>query len=389
MFSKSHRLATRGEEENLLGRPSHELTIRSGTSLTPTSPVPPPSPQPTGPLTPVRHSYYHRGNPASIQPEKSITSPVTVTGATMESQSTLINDPYTGEPKARLVPDHPSPLGSPFSLLEGCGADMATQEKFWSHVARIRELQSEVARMHIAMESIGRQPEPEPAKEKEKEKDKDKPRKFRGQTGRVGTAAGTDQETGHSASDTDHAGSGKDTRSGTKAPTTGPAASGLDTGEHFAKRKDAIQDIMKKVVALVFVYLYSRITRFNYLKLSELSQQISDFHQLPTPEITFPISPTRQQTFLAPHTPPQPPTLSISTPTPPAAVHHAPRAKTHLSPTSLHGQQPPRLAIPQAPLLGSQTQPGTPSKSKPRSAISAISNDGTFHESPASIQPTP
>ncbi|CAE6506290.1 unnamed protein product [Rhizoctonia solani] len=364
MFSKSHRLAARGEEEGLLGRASHELTIRSGTSLTPTSPVPPPSPQPTGPLTPVRHSYYQRGHtPTSTIPEKSIASPVTVTGATMESQSTLINDPYTGESKARLVPDHPDP---PLSLFEGCNTDMATQEKFWSHVSRIRELQSEVARMHIAMESIGRQPEPLPVKEKEKEKDR--PRKFRGQTTRGGTSAGTDQETGHSASDTDHAGSGKDNRPGTRGATAGFATSGLDTGEHFAKRKDAIQDIMRK--------------------LSDLSQQISDFHQLPTPEITFPISPSRQQTLptASPQTPPQPPTLSISTPTPPAPAHHVHRPKARPSPSSLHGQQPPRLSIPQVPLLGSQTQPTTPSKSKPRSAIS---NDGTFHESPASLQHTP
>ncbi|KAJ1311541.1 hypothetical protein OPQ81_010025 [Rhizoctonia solani] len=324
MFSKSHRSFTRGEEEGLLGRASHELTIRSGASLTPTSPVLPPSPQPTGPLTPVRHSYYHRGNtPASI-PENSIASGVTVTGANMEP--TLINDPYTGEPKARLVPDHPAP----FSLFEGCSTDMATQEKFWSHVSRIRELQSEVARMHIAMESIGKQPEPQPVKEKEKDKDKDKdkPRKFRGQT-RGGTNAGTDQETGHSASDTDHAGSGKDNR---KTATQPVPASGLDTGEHFAKRKDAIQDIMRK--------------------LSDLSQQISDFHQLPTPEITFPISPTRTQTTsAAPQTPPQPPTLSVSTPTPPASTH-AHRPKTRHLPSILHSQQPPRLTIPPSAFIG-------------------------------------
>ncbi|CAE6426826.1 unnamed protein product [Rhizoctonia solani] len=384
MFSKPHRLATRGEEEKLLGLDT--FTIRSGTSLTPTSPVPPPSPEPTGPLTPLRHSYYNRGNtPTLILPEKYIAAPVTVAGATMES--TLINDPYTGEPKARLVPDHPSPIGPPFTLFEGCGTDMATQEKFWSHVSRIRELQSEVARMHIAMESIGRQPEPQPVKEKEKEKDKDKPRKFRGQTGRVGTSAGTDQETGHSASDTDHAGSGKDNRSGTGAHTTGAATSGLDTGEHFAKRKDAIQDIMKKVVTLVYCLFILDNNMFQSLKLSELSDQISDFHQLPTPEITFPISPSRPQTLPgSPQTPTQPPTLSISTPTPPAAIHRAHHSKARPSSSSLHGQQPPRLSIPQAPLLGSHTQPTTPSKSKPRSAIS---NDGTFHESPASLRPTP
>ncbi|QRW19038.1 hypothetical protein RhiXN_00444 [Rhizoctonia solani] len=254
-----------------------------------------------------------------MPPEKSVGSTITIThapDATVQSRSTLINDPYTGEPKARLVPDHPSALESPFLLFEGCGTDMATQEKFWSHVARIRELQSEVARMHIAMESIGRQPEPQPpTKEKEKEKDKDKPRKFRGQTsGRAGTSAGTDQEAGQSASDTDHAGSGKDTRQGNKA-TTVLATPGLDTSEHFAKRKDAIQDIMKK--------------------LSELSQQISDFHQLPTPEITFPISPARQQTLpAAPQTPPKPSMLTVPPPTHPGLVHHP---KTRPSPSTLHG----------------------------------------------------
>jgi hypothetical protein len=36
-----------------------------------------------------------------------------------------------------------------------------------------------------------------------------------------------------------------------------PTTSGLDTGEHFAKRKDAIQDIMRKVVTLVYC-LYTR-----------------------------------------------------------------------------------------------------------------------------------
>ncbi|CAE6512786.1 unnamed protein product [Rhizoctonia solani] len=354
MFSKSHRPFTRGdEEEGLIARPSHELTIRSGASFTPTSPAQPP-------LTPVRHSFYHRGNtPASI-PENSVASGVTVTGATMESQSTLINDPYTGEPKARLVPDHPNELGSPFSLFEGCGTDMTTQEKFWSHVSKIRELQSEVARMHIAMESIGRQPEPQPVKEKEK--DKDKPRKFRGQTGRGGTTAGTDQETGHSASDTDHAGSGKDSR---KTATAKPATSVLDTGEHFAKRKDAIQDIMRKV-------------------LSDLSQQISDFHQLPTPEIVFPVSLSRAQTTSArPQTPPPPPTVSVSSATPPAIVHYSPRPKPRHSLSSLDGQQPPRLMIPQPALLGGQNLSATPSKAGP---LSVISHDGTFHESPASIQ---
>lgn len=108
----------------------------------------------------------------------------------------------------------------------------------------------QVAKMHIAMESIGKRPEPQPPKEKEKEKEKDKPRKHRGQTsmGRAGTATAnnTDRdETGPSASDTDHAGSGRDSRG---AKTTDPSTITIDSGEHFAQRKEAIQNIMKKVI---------------------------------------------------------------------------------------------------------------------------------------------
>lgn len=118
-------------------------------------------------------------------------------------------------------------------------------------------IDSQVAKMHISMESIGQPSEPEPPKSKEKEKDKHKDgRKYRGTTpssGRTGTtttAINTDKdETGQSASDTDHAGSGRETRAGAKKttpPTEVPVAS--DTGEHFAKRKEVIQDIVKKVV---------------------------------------------------------------------------------------------------------------------------------------------
>ena len=114
--------------------------------------------------------------------------------------------------------------------------------------------------MHISMESIGRPSEPEPPKPKEKDKHKEG-RKYRGttpssgRTGTTSTAINTDkEETGQSASDTDHAGSGRENRAGTKKTTPSaeiPVVS--DTGEHFAKRKEVIQDIVKKVARIIYL----------------------------------------------------------------------------------------------------------------------------------------
>lgn len=119
------------------------------------------------------------------------------------------------------------------------------------------------------MESIGQPSEPEPPKTKEKDKQKEG-RKYRGTTpssGRAGTtstAVNTDKdETGQSASDTDHAGSGRENRAGTKK-TTPPAEAPVesDTGEHFAKRKEAIQDIVKKVVPIMYYTTDSNNTSY-------------------------------------------------------------------------------------------------------------------------------
>ncbi|KAG8743625.1 hypothetical protein FRC10_011688 [Ceratobasidium sp. 414] len=230
--------------------------------------------------------------------------------------------------------------------------------------------------MHIAMESIGQPPPPQPTKEKEKDKHKE-PRKHRGQTSAAGRAGTTNtpintdrDEAGHSASDTDHAGSGRDNRSGAKkaAPAEPPIAT--HTGEHFAERKEAIQNIMKKV-------------------LTALSQQVTEFHQLPPPEITFPASPSRQTTQPLPQTPPQPSTLTVPSPSHPPHAHQTPRSKVSQaqrhSPLGPHGQPAPRISIPAAalPIPDSHSQPVTPSKVK---AHSVISGDGTLHESPVSIQ---
>ncbi|KAG9099034.1 hypothetical protein FRC06_005720 [Ceratobasidium sp. 370] len=189
--------------------------------------------------------------------DEGLASPFSPSAALLDQRPTVINDPFTGEPEATLSLDHEAP-GTSWSAFEGCSTNTGLQDHFWSHVAKIRELQSEVAKMHIAMESIGQPPPPQPTKEKEKDKHKE-PRKHRGQTsaggrpGTTSTAINTDRdETGHSASDTDHAGSGRDNRSGAKktAPVESPVAT--YTGEHFAERKEAIQHIMKKAGRLLY-----------------------------------------------------------------------------------------------------------------------------------------
>ncbi|KAF8609828.1 hypothetical protein BDV93DRAFT_602433 [Ceratobasidium sp. AG-I] len=388
--------SARGEEEKLLGRTSLELTTRSAVSPTPTTPTLAPSPQPTSPLSVSAQNphflgaYETLGRSQSLKVHEKSPSANNLPGSTVpvlgspvnfapvpKSHSIAISDPFTGEPKARLLPDHDDATSFSWPLPEGSTTGFETQDKFWAHVAKIRELQSEVARMHISMESIGRPSEPQPPKPKEKEKDKHKEgRKYRGttpssgRTGTTSTAINTDKdETGQSASDTDHAGSGRENRAGTKK-TTPPAEVPVapDTGEHFAKRKEVIQDIVKK--------------------LNALSDQVAQFHELPKTGITFPISPTSptHHTHTIPQTPPQPSTLTIPSPTPPSGAHQASRSKAgqvqRHSPLGLHGQHITRISIPGngMPALGSQTQPTTPSRT--HNALSIISGDGTLHESP-------
>ncbi|KAG9077082.1 hypothetical protein FS749_011069 [Ceratobasidium sp. UAMH 11750] len=123
-------------------------------------------------------------------------------------------------------------------------------------------------------------------------------------------------------------------------------------------------------------------------KLTALSQQVTEFHQLPPPEITFPVSPSRQTTLQLPQTPPQPSTLTIPSPSHPSQAYQTPRSKVNQvqrhSPLGPHGQ-PPHISIPSPalPLPGTHSQPATPSKIK---AHPVISDDGTLHESPVSMQ---
>jgi len=203
------------------------------------------------------------------------------------------------------------------------------------------------------MESIGQPSEPQPPREKEKYKE---PRKFRGQTSASGRAATTGttvntdkEETGQSASDTDHAGSGRENRSGAKKSAPVESLVGQ------------IQDIVEKLAAL--------------------SQQVTEFQQLPAPGITFPISPARHpRPQSPPRTPLQASTLPIPSPAPPSGAHQVPRSKAgqvqRQSPLGPHGHHIPHLSIPTAgmPALGSQTQPATPSKVKSYTEI--------LHDSP-------
>ena len=158
--------SARGEEEKLLGRTSHELTTRSAVSPTPTTPTLAPSPQPTSPLSVSPQNPHflgayetlgrrqsmkaHEKAPAANNPPENtvpvLGGPVNF-GPVPKSHSIAINDPFTGEPKARLLPDHDDATGFSWPLSED-STGFATQDKFWAHVAKIRELQSEVCFGH-------------------------------------------------------------------------------------------------------------------------------------------------------------------------------------------------------------------------------------------------
>ncbi|QRW04898.1 hypothetical protein RhiLY_03897 [Ceratobasidium sp. AG-Ba] len=253
MFSRS-RLSTRGEEEQLsaalatnspLGPSSRQRDLARPPVAAATSPMSAASAHPhyLGSYETLARRQSQSGNDKKLptlhveKPTEGIFSP----GATvLDQRPTVIHDPFTGEPAATLSSDHAAPDTS-WSMFEG-------------------ELQSEVAKMHIAMESIGQPPPPQPTKEKEKDKHKEA-RKLRSQT-----TSARNRNDKHSPDAT-----------AARCKKDGPcrACSAADTGKHFIERKEAIQEIMQKLTAL--------------------SQQVTEFHQLPPPEITFPASPTRQQ----------------------------------------------------------------------------------------------
>jgi hypothetical protein len=165
MFSRS-KPSARGEEEELLGRTSHELGSRSAVSPTLTAPsYGPVSPQPTSPLSASMSHPHYLGSYETLGRRQSLSvnekkPPLMVVDKPTEnmppmlnspfnpgaagSYPTVINDPFTGEPKATLSPDRDDAPDADWLMFEGCTADAGMQDRFWSHVAKIRELQSEV-----------------------------------------------------------------------------------------------------------------------------------------------------------------------------------------------------------------------------------------------------
>lgn len=135
-----------------------------------------------------------------------------------------------------------------------------TKDELWSHLTRIRELQNEIAGMHVQMEGIG-----------------------------AGEARGAKRPAagvGRVHSDTIHA--GEDWEDPGEAEEQRKAARDLEfanLAESFKGRRAAIDGIMSKVSRNV-LSRYLMVSEAT-LQLDDLSKSLTTFHALPTPVMDF------------------------------------------------------------------------------------------------------
>ncbi|TFK56737.1 hypothetical protein OE88DRAFT_1650173 [Heliocybe sulcata] len=182
--------------------------------------------------SPIQHGQQEQGSSGVTS---AMTAPVPVPA------SETLYDPFTG-----------APLGTIHAPESAAGEDPeATRDQLWSHLSQIRELQSDIAAMHVTMEKIG-QP--------------DRKRNRKGKAERIVTAALRLRER-ESVWDTEGEG---DTVPGIDTDKTGKKARDQDfdkLADRFAGRKEAINEIMNK--------------------LDQLSQAVTQFHALREPSIDF------------------------------------------------------------------------------------------------------
>ncbi|EPQ60344.1 hypothetical protein GLOTRDRAFT_124101 [Gloeophyllum trabeum ATCC 11539] len=174
-------------------------------------------------------------------------------------------DPFTGAPLGTMH----SPVNTALEDPE------ATRDQLWSHLSRIRELQSDIAAMHVTMEKIG-QP--------------DNKRHRKGKDERIATAALRLRER-ESVWDTEGEGETEPELDSDKEKRKAKDEEFDRLADKFMGRKEAIDDIMKKVnkplLQSTLLLTWLRHNVYGSLQLDELSQAVTTFHSLRTPTIDF------------------------------------------------------------------------------------------------------
>ncbi|KZT30900.1 hypothetical protein NEOLEDRAFT_1174260 [Neolentinus lepideus HHB14362 ss-1] len=189
--------------------------------------------------SPVQHGQQEQ-DPSSVSPALTVPIPVPET----------IYDPFTGAALGTIHAPESTVLEDP----------EATRDQLWSHLSQIRELQSDIAAMHVAMEKIG-QP--------------DGKRNRKGKAERIATAASRLRER-ESVWDTEGEGETEPELDTDKEKKKAKDEEFDRLADRFTGRKEAINEIMNK--------------------LDKLSQAVTEFHALREPSIDFSASHTNTAT---------------------------------------------------------------------------------------------
>ncbi|KAK7058411.1 hypothetical protein VNI00_002045 [Paramarasmius palmivorus] len=183
---------------------------------------------------------------------------------TTHGLDTLI-DPFNGAVLGKLVLPDPNFTVEPMPS----GEEFERNEELWSHLSRVLDLQSEIARLHMDMEGIGSKGD----SKGKKNKGKTSPRLGRTRD----TGEGMHKVTGTTTllDDPEHVGEDEGVDVGAEADEE--ERKNREREEEFARladqfegRKEGINDIMTK--------------------LDHLSQALTEFHTLQAPQMNFPAS---------------------------------------------------------------------------------------------------
>ncbi|GJJ09805.1 hypothetical protein Clacol_004029 [Clathrus columnatus] len=87
------------------------------------------------------------------RPQRS-TNAVTEQSPSGDTPTEPLYDPATGEQRGTFDKTHPASPADSAGPFDNVTAEL-TNDEVWSHLARIRELQSEIAKMHTHMEGVG------------------------------------------------------------------------------------------------------------------------------------------------------------------------------------------------------------------------------------------
>ena len=192
-----------------------------------------------------------------------------------------LTDPYDGSTIGVLLPTQPDAAEHPLTSPRGASApgarNLPRNEELWARLSRVLELQTDIARTHAEMESIGiGKGKVKVGEGKDKGKKAEEGSKTHGQ---LPTDPGTEES--------DVEGEGVEMDDEETERNRAREEEFAKLADQFERRKESIGEIMNKVRSIFSVHLYDADFA---LQLDDLSKALTEFHDLQEPELKLPPS---------------------------------------------------------------------------------------------------